>query len=360
MIWIAGGGTGGHLFPALHIAREIGARHPKVAVHLIGARRGLEAQILPDRSWTYSLLPVAGNVRGGGFERVSFYARLGLSLMTCEWLYRKARPTLVLGTGGYASFPAAQIAAWHGVPLFWQEQNAGPGEVTRRMAASCKKVFAGYPGLEEKLSQTEVMYTGNPVQADIAKGDRARGRQTGRFSREDIVLLVLGGSGGAASINRAIARIAGTLNQKGNIRIWWQTGTREYEEWKSRITPELFPGTMCPFIENMADAYAAADLVVARAGAMTTAEICASGKPAVLVPFPRAAGNHQLHNAKVLVDRGAALWVLDEELETEKLAETLLCLASDRTQQARLAASARRLGRPDAAANIVDVLEEYL
>jgi UDP-N-acetylglucosamine--N-acetylmuramyl-(pentapeptide) pyrophosphoryl-undecaprenol N-acetylglucosamine transferase len=228
------------------------------------------------------------------------------------------------------------------------------------MASSCKKIFSGYPGLETELSQTEVIYTGNPVQDDIAKGDRAQGRQTGRFSREDIVLLVLGGSGGAASINRAIARIAGILDQKGNIRIWWQTGRREYEKWKSRITPELFPGTMCPFIENMADAYAAADLVVARAGAMTTAEICASGKPAVLVPFPRAAGNHQLHNAKVLVDRGAALWVHDEELETEKLAETLLCLASDRTQQARLAASARRLGRPDAAANIVDALEDYL
>lgn len=360
MIWITGGGTGGHLFPALHIAQEVLARHPNMKVHLIGARRGLEAELLPQRPWTYSLLPVVGNLRKGWMERVNFYTRLGMSLMTCEVLYRTNRPKLVLGTGGYASFPAAQIAAWHGVPLCWQEQNAWPGEVTRKMAARCKKVFSGYPGLESELTQTEVIHTGNPVQENIAKGDRARGRKTGGFSQEDIVLLVLGGSGGAASINRAIFRIAGMLNQKGHIRIWWQTGAREYEEWKSRIAPELFPGTMCPFIDNMADAYAAADMVVARAGAMTTAEICAAGKPAVLVPFPEAAGDHQTHNANLLVDRGAALWVRDDELETEKLAEILLSLASDPTQQAKLAASARRLGRPDAASHIVDEMEVYL
>jgi UDP-N-acetylglucosamine--N-acetylmuramyl-(pentapeptide) pyrophosphoryl-undecaprenol N-acetylglucosamine transferase len=360
VIWITGGGTGGHLFPALHVAEELWARHPDLAVHFIGARRGQEAQLWPERGLRHTLLPVAGNLRGGPWERLRFYSRLALSLGRCEGLYRRQQPRLILGTGGYASFPAAQVAAWHGARLFWQEQNAFPGEVTRRLSPKCERIFAGFPDLAAQLPGANVLFTGNPVRRDIASGDRWRGREVGGFAANDTVLLVLGGSGGAASINRAVARLAEMLAHKGQLRIWWQTGRREFEYWRTRIAPELFPGTICAFIDEMPDAYAAADMVLARAGAMTTAEICAAGKPAVLVPFPHAAANHQARNVELLVAAKAALRVDDSELEGEKLAETLLTLAADRTQQAKLAAAARRLGRPRATAAIADVLETYL
>jgi UDP-N-acetylglucosamine--N-acetylmuramyl-(pentapeptide) pyrophosphoryl-undecaprenol N-acetylglucosamine transferase len=360
MIWITGGGTGGHLFPALNIAEELMRRHASLRVHFIGSTRGLEASLLPERGHEVTLLPVVGNLRRGPGERLQFYARLLLSLWRCEWLFRRLRPAFVLGTGGYASYPAAQIAVWHQIPLFWQEQNAQPGAVTRRLAVRCRKIFAGHPGLDQVLSGAPVEYTGNPVRPEILAGDRWRGRRSAGFADADRVLLVLGGSGGAASLNQAIARTAAMLNQKGGLRIWWQTGSRDFAYWRDRIEPAVFPGTICAFIEHMGDAYAASDLVLARAGAMTTAEICAVGKPAVLVPFPHAAADHQRQNVEVLVRAKAALMVPDDQLEGERLPETLLSLASDSTQQARLAAAARRLGRPHAVATIADALEPYL
>jgi UDP-N-acetylglucosamine--N-acetylmuramyl-(pentapeptide) pyrophosphoryl-undecaprenol N-acetylglucosamine transferase len=360
MIWITGGGTGGHLFPALNIAAELKRRHPALHLHYIGAARGLEAVRLPLTDFEYTLLPIAGDLRRGWVERAEFYLRLSASLMRCERLYRSTRPKLAIGTGGYASFPAARVALWHRVKLFWQEQNALAGQVTRRLGPRCERVFAGYRELAESLPSSRVTFTGNPVRADITQGDRRRGRAAGGFQAEDRVLLVLGGSGGAASINRAVARHWRVFSEQGRLRLWWQTGAREYEQWRRQITPELFAGTMTAFIDHVPDALAAADFVVARAGAMTTAEICAVGKPAILVPFPFAAADHQTQNAQALASAGAALMVKDQDLETGKLAEAVLSLAADPTLQAKLAVSARRLGRPDAVKTIADELEKYL
>lgn len=360
MIWITGGGTGGHLFPALHVAQEWARRRPHDIIRYLGAQRGLEARVLPGRPWVHTLLPVHGNLRKSPGERVQFYTRLARSLWTCERLWQRERPDLVFGTGGYASYPAAQIAAWHGVPLFWQEQNVQPGQVTRRLAPRCRCVFTGFAETALALPGVQVMHTGNPVRPDIQSGDRWRGRKCGGFQVDDQILLVLGGSGGAAAINLAVLRLARLLNEKGGLRIWWQTGSRDYDSLRSQVAPELFPGTMCAFIDHMPDAYAAADFVLARAGAMTTSEICAVGKPSVLVPFPHAAGGHQQLNVDVLRDAGAALVVGDHELGGERLAEALLGLAKDRTQQVRLAAAARRLGRPDAAAAIAGHMEAML
>lgn len=360
MIWITGGGTGGHLFPALNVADEWVRRHPNQVIRYIGARRGLEARVLPSRPWAHTLLPVHGDLRHGIVERIQFYGRLSASLLTCERLFRKERPRLIFGTGGYASYPAGQVAAWHGAPLFWQEQNVYPGQVTRRLAPACRCVFTGFEESAALLPGARVSHTGNPVRIDLATGDRWRGRKAGGFAASDQVLLVLGGSGGARSINGAIARLARLLHDQGGLRLWWQTGQRDYDELKSQVSPELFPGTITPFIDHMPDAYAAADLVLARAGAMTTSEICAVGKPAVLVPFPHSAHGHQEHNVNVLRDAGAALVVQDHELAGEKLAETLLNLAADRTQQVKLASAARRLGRPEATARIVDHMESLL
>jgi UDP-N-acetylglucosamine--N-acetylmuramyl-(pentapeptide) pyrophosphoryl-undecaprenol N-acetylglucosamine transferase len=360
VIWITGGGTGGHLFPALYVAEEWAKRRPNDLIRYVGARRGLEARVLPTRPWAHTLLPVQGDLRKHPFERLAFYAKLGASLLTCERLWRSDRPLLVFGTGGYASYPAAQIAAWHGAPLCWQEQNVRPGQVTLRLARHCQCVFAGFAETAAHLPGTRVLHTGNPVRADIQSGDRWRGRKNAGFGTADQVLLVLGGSGGAASINAAVARLARLLAEQGGLRIWWQTGVRDFESVQRQLSPELFPGTISPFIDHMPDAYAAADLVLARAGAMTTSEICAVGKPAVLVPFPHAAGGHQAQNVDVLVKAGAALVVADHELAGGKLAETLLDLAADRTLQVKLASAARRFGRPDAARQIAAHMEALL
>jgi UDP-N-acetylglucosamine--N-acetylmuramyl-(pentapeptide) pyrophosphoryl-undecaprenol N-acetylglucosamine transferase len=360
MIWITGGGTGGHLFPALHIAQEWNRRRPNDAIRFVGASRGLEARILPEHSWPYTLLPVRGNLRRGPVERLQFYSGLARSMWTCRQLIRRELPRLVLGTGGYASFPAAQAALRRGIPLFLQEQNAQPGQVTRRLAQGSVRVFTGFPGLETKLPGASVVHTGNPVRSDIHQGDRWRGRQAGGFAPEDRVLLVLGGSGGAQSVNRAVMRIAHVLHDQGGIRIWWQTGRRDYDAIRSQIEPELFPGTVTPFIDQMPDAYAAADMVLARAGAMTVAEVCAVGKPSVLVPFPHAAGGHQKMNVEWLLSEQATIMVEDHELDGEKLPESLLTLSSDRTLQAKLAAAARRLGRPGASEEIVGMMEAIL
>lgn len=360
MLWITGGGTGGHLFPALNIAQEIARRRPGLPMHYIGAARGLEGKRLPAFDMPHTLLPVAGDLRRGSKERLGFYMRLGRSLWQCQRLHRQTKPQLLIGTGGYAAFPAAQVALWHRTPVLWQEQNAEPGQVTRRVADKAAMIFAGFEGLAEVLPGANVVYTGNPVKSDIASGDRWRGRRTGGFGAEETVMLVLGGSGGARSINSAVARTWALLNQQSGLRIWWQIGSREYEHWAREISPELFCGTMTPFIEEMADAYAACDFVVARAGAMTTAEICAAGKPAIFIPFPFAAADHQTRNVEALVQSKAALMIKDQELEGEKFVETILQLAGDPTLRARLAASARRIGRPGALSDIVDRVEAYL
>jgi UDP-N-acetylglucosamine--N-acetylmuramyl-(pentapeptide) pyrophosphoryl-undecaprenol N-acetylglucosamine transferase len=360
MIWITGGGTGGHFFPALHIAQEWTRRRPHDVIRFIGASRGMEARVLPQHAWPFTLLPVRGNLRQGPVERLQFYSGLARSMWTCRQLLRRERPMLVLGTGGYASFPAAEAALQKGIPLFLQEQNAQPGEVTRRLAAGSRSVFTGFPGLEAKLAGATVVRTGNPVRTDIRQGDRWRGRQAGGFAPEDRVLLVLGGSGGAQSLNRAVLRIARMLNLQGGIRIWWQTGRRDYDSIRAQIEPELFPGTVTPFIDFMPDAYAAADVVLARAGAMTVAEVCAVGKPSVLVPFPHAAGGHQKLNVEWLLSEQATIMVENHELDGEKLPEVLLTLSSDPTLQAKLAAAARRLGRPTATADIVTHMEAVL
>jgi len=320
----------------------------------------VEAQLLPSRGYPYTLLSVEPIYRRQWWRNLRWPVT-AVRLIRETWrLLAAERPTVVVGTGGYASYPAAQVAAWHGAPLFWQEQNVKPGQVTRRLSKACRCIFSGFEESAAELPGSRVVHTGNPVRIDLASGDRWRGRKAAGFAAEDQVLLVLGGSGGASSINTAIARIARLLHDQGGLRIWWQTGARDFESLSRQVSPELFPGTMTAFIDQMPDAYAAADLVLARAGAMTTSEICAVGKPAVLVPFPHAAAGHQERNVDVLRNAGAALVVKDEELSGERLAETLLNLAADRTHQVKLASAARRLGRPDATSKIVDQMEQLL
>lgn len=354
-ILIAGGGTGGHLMPALALAATLRELTSEFEPVLIGARRGVEADILPTRDFRYSLLPLEPIYRRTWWRNVRWpvvawrvYRRLGA-------LFATERPAAVLGTGGYASGPVVWWAARHGIPTAIQEQNAWPGLTTRRLSGRARHIYLGLPEAAALLRPgptTQVFDTGNPiVPPDPARRPAALERLG--LSGVEPVVLVTGGSQGALAINRAIAGWldAGGLGER---RLIWVTGRRTHAEFARYHAPPRVH--VADFLDPMADAYAVADLVVSRAGMITVAEICAWGLASILVPLPTAAADHQTHNARAMAGAGAALLVTQVGSAADGLPAALQALLSNPAGRAGMAARARARGRPNAAREIVSRL----
>ena len=351
-ILIAGGGTGGHLMPALAIATELRRAHPELEPVLVGAERGIESTLLPTRDFRYHLLPSEPIYRRQWWRNLRWPIIAGRLYGRLRALFRAEQPLAVVGTGGYASAPSVWYATTHGVPAAIQEQNAFPGLATRVLARRVGHIYLGLPEARERLRlgvHGEVFETGNPITPpDFERREAA----LTRFGVDRIrpVLLVTGGSQGARAINLAVAEWI----ERGGAAGWtvvWAAGRGTYGEFARLHRPPAVQ--VFDFLDPMADAYAVADLVLARAGMMTGAELCAWGLPSVLVPLPTAAEDHQTHNARALEAAGASLCLPQAELSAQRLGATLEELRADAVRRERMAQAARARGKPGAAAEIV-------
>jgi UDP-N-acetylglucosamine--N-acetylmuramyl-(pentapeptide) pyrophosphoryl-undecaprenol N-acetylglucosamine transferase len=354
-ILIAGGGTGGHLTPALAIASAIEAMGNGLEPVLVGALRGVEAKILPTREFRYHLLPSEPIYRRQWWKNVKWPLVVGRLLRGVDELIKAERPAAVMGTGGYASAPVVWRAAHAGLPTAIQEQNAYPGLATRWLSRRVRHVYLGLPETRKLLrfgTRTQVFDTGNPIVPPTPERS-ADSRRLFDLTSGAPVVLVTGGSQGALAINRAVA---GWLDGggPGAASLIWVTGRGTHQEFARYHKPPRV--RVVDYLDPMADGYAVADLVISRAGMITVAELCAWGLPSVLIPLPTAADDHQTHNARVLADAGASLMLPQSELTPTRLGETIGRLLSEDGTRSTMASRARARGKPEAAAEIVSNL----
>ncbi len=354
-ILIAGGGTGGHLMPALAIATALRELEPKVDVVLVGAVRGVEARILPTRDFRYHLLPTEPIYRRQWWKNLRWpFIAAGL-LGRISRLFAEERPQVVLGTGGYASGPVVYWATRVGIPTAIQEQNAYPGLATRWLSRRVRHVYLGVPEVARMLRlgpSTQEFDTGNPIPPPTPARRAAALARFGLTGERPVVLLT-GGSQGALAINRAVAEWidGGAL---GDVTLLWVTGRGTHADFTRYHRPPAVQ--VIDFLDPMADGYAVADLVVSRAGMITVAELCAWGLPSILVPLPTAAADHQTENARVLSRAGAAVFLPQAELTGARLALEVGGLLRDRVRRDTIAQAARARGRPDASREIASKL----
>ena len=365
-ILFAGGGTGGHLYPALALAEAFQRRTPQARVYFVGAQRGVEARVLPERGLPHTLLPMEPIRRSQPWRNWKLVPSLSRSLTGVRRVFSEFDPHLVVGTGGYASGPVAGWAAISGVPVALQEQNSYPGFTTRMLARWAAQVHLAFPEAEAHLKPgktTEIIHNGNPIRPPDPAIDRTAARR--HFGLGDgPVVLVVGGSQGSRAINEALLHelrdvAAARLEAPPDgMQILWATGPAHHDSISSRLAELDLEAwvKVVPYIQEMPSALASADAAVSRAGAMALAELCAWGIPSVLVPLPTAAANHQHHNAVALADAGAAVLVPEIELGAGRLWTALVSLVGDAERRAEIAERARERGRPDAAAEIVDDL----
>jgi len=350
VVLFAGGGTGGHLMPALAIAEAMVARDASVEPYFVGALRGVEAQVLPARPWRHTLLPFEPIYRRRWWRNVRLPMSLYRTFAGIRKILRAERPVLAVGTGGYVSGPVLWASMGAGVPGVVQEQNAFPGLATRRLAHRARQIHLGFPEAEALLepgAATRILFSGNPIVPPPVERLRPQAAKLALgLDAERPLVLVVGGSQGALAVNQVVAKAVSAGGWPGGAQLLWQTGSGSFEQFRHLASPSV---QVAAFLDPIADAYAAADLVVGRAGAMTLAEVAAWGLPAILVPLPTAAAGHQLTNAKAIAKAGAGVLIEQHELTPEGLATTVRDLLGDPARMARLREAMLRRARPDAA-----------
>ncbi len=358
-VLVAGGGTGGHLMPGLAIADALQTRHPDWRVVMVGARRGVEATILPHRKFPYYLLPFEPIYRRAWWRNLR-WSWLAIRLMIAvRRLLELERPTIVLGTGGYASGPVVWMARRRGIRTAILEQDAYPGIASRWLARRVDEVYLGVPEAERHLrpgSRTAVVVTGSPI-APPEPGRRPAALARFGLDGNQPVVLVMGGSQGSLALNLLVAEWLSGGGGEG-VSVLWSAGAATLDRFRGFDRPPAVQ--VQGFIDPIADAYAVADLVVCRAGMMTLAEICAWGLPAVLVPLPTAAADHQRRNAAAMAAVEAAVVLEQEGLTVGRFRETISALLANSDRRAAMARRARARGRPEALRLIVERIEGLL
>jgi UDP-N-acetylglucosamine--N-acetylmuramyl-(pentapeptide) pyrophosphoryl-undecaprenol N-acetylglucosamine transferase len=352
-IIISGGGTGGHIFPAISIANALKEMDNNIEILFVGAEGRMEMEKVPASGYNIVGLPVAGLQRRLTFKNFSFPFKLLKSLNKAANIIKEFKPDAVVGVGGYASAPALWQAQRMGIPTLIQEQNSYAGLTNKFLAKKADAVCVAYQGMEHFFPANRIHYTGNPVRQDLFGLDNIKNEAVKffGFDTDSPVLLALGGSLGARTINESIA---GSLDefQNNNIRLIWQTG-KHYFATASKLAEGRPNVKVFDFIYKMHYAYSAADLIISRAGAGTISELCIVGKPAVLIPSPNVAEDHQTKNAMALVNQNAAIMIRDEEAVT-KLAATVIDLFNDKSLAAELSEKISALAMPDAAKDIAN------
>lgn len=354
-IIISGGGTGGHIFPAVAIANELRRRQPDAEILFVGANGRMEMTRVPEAGYDIVGLDISGLQRRLTPQNLMFPVRVFRSVRKAGKIIEKFRPEAVVGVGGYASAPILLAATSRGIPALIQEQNSYAGLVNKLLGRRVNRICVAYEGMDKFFPKDKLVLTGNPVRTEIAAGARAEALAFFGLSPEKKTLLVIGGSLGARTLNEATAAALSRLQAAG-VQLLWQTGKLYYPTAKEQAAPFAAAGLQAlEFVQRMDLAYAAADVVVSRAGALSVSELCLTGKPSILVPSPNVAEDHQTKNAMALVRRQAALLVTDAEAPA-RLYDEALSLLDDEPRQRQLSANVRALAHPEATAAIVDEL----
>ncbi|HSG07861.1 MAG TPA: UDP-N-acetylglucosamine--N-acetylmuramyl-(pentapeptide) pyrophosphoryl-undecaprenol N-acetylglucosamine transferase [Longimicrobiales bacterium] len=361
VVVFSGGGTGGHLYPALALAEALVALRPDVRPFFVGAARGVEARVLPERRAEHVLLPVQGFQRGRGLGALRALPALAVSVVRTARLFRRLRPEAVVVTGGYAGGPAGMVAGALRIPLVLQEQNAVPGVTTRLLSRWARRIHVAFPEAVALLpgrARQRTVVSGNPVRPAslVAKGEA---RKAFGLPQEGSVVLVVGGSQGSIALNRLLLEavagvVRGELTRPEGVTVLWSTGPGHHAAVQRALDSVGAPGWVraVGYIQDMPIALAAADLAVSRAGAMATAELLNQGLPAILVPLPTAAADHQSMNAEALAHAGAAVVAREEGLTGAGLWAHVVDLACGDSRRVRMVAAARERARPTAATEI--------
>ncbi|MCW5824517.1 MAG: undecaprenyldiphospho-muramoylpentapeptide beta-N-acetylglucosaminyltransferase [Cyanobacteria bacterium TGS_CYA1] len=358
-IVLTGGGTGGHIYPALSVHDELLRQNPDVDMLYIGAKDHMEEKLCNARGIKFYGLDVSGLPRKASLSLIVWVAQMSRSMYECRKIFKDFAPTAVLGTGGYASAPALFAAKQLNIPFAVHEPDAYPGLVNKLFSRWAEIISLGMEGARDRLPavQGQVIINGNPVGANFvnpkSRADACRILDV----RADLkTIVVTGGSQGARALNETLIQALPQLFERGNLQIIHQCGEKNLEEVKSRVNPTyLSSGLYIPkaYFEDLALAYVASDLAVCRAGAMTLAELSALGKPAIFIPYPHAAQNHQFHNAKYFESKNAARVIRQDELSVERFVETIKELVLDGNEKLQEMQSAMaKMGKPEAAKSL--------
>lgn len=362
-ILVTGGGTGGHVFPAIAIADAIKRQQPDAEFLFVGAHGKMEMERVPKAGYPIEGLNIAGFQRGFSLEslrrNLSFPFKLISSAVRARLLVSQFAPHVVIGTGGYASGPVMRAAQQAGIPTLIQEQNSYAGVTNRLLAKKAARICVAYDGMEQYFPAEKIIFTGNPVRQDLleVQQKQAEGLAYYGLSPQKKTIAIIGGSLGARTLNRAMTENTTLLQEHPEIQVLWQCGRFYEAEYQSSAAAQLPNVVLRPFIDRMDLLYAAADLVISRAGALSISELCLVGKPVVLVPSPNVAEDHQTKNAMALVDKGAARLVRDAEAIQQMLPEALKVLQNN-TLAFNLGEGIHQLGRPKAADAIAMVAIE--
>jgi UDP-N-acetylglucosamine--N-acetylmuramyl-(pentapeptide) pyrophosphoryl-undecaprenol N-acetylglucosamine transferase len=359
-VLMAGGGTGGHLYPAVAVAQELAAKDDRIEIRFVGSRNKTEKEILERYGFKMAAISASGMPRRFGPGFVSFLGRSLASVFEVFYLLLSWRPDVILGTGGYVSGPVVFVGWLFRIPCVLQEQNTVPGLTNRLLASIAKEVHLTFAESRKYFRKKDhLRLTGNPIRKEIVKGDRETALQKFGLGKERKTILVLGGTRGAHSLNLAAIGALNKLNPRRDLQFVLQTGTQDYDWVRHSVVPFGDRVYAVPYFVSIGDAYCCCDLVICRAGAMTVSEVAACGLPAVFVPYPHAVYDHQAQNARNLVEVGAAEMILDSELNADILASTIARLTSDETRLRRMSISARGFARLDTAEKITKSLIEF-
>jgi len=361
---IAGGGTGGHLYPALAIASEFKAFDLANEILFVGTLRGLEQKVVPKEGFDIKFINVEGIVNVGLFKLIKSLLTIPKGLLQSRSILESFDPDIVIGVGGYASGPVLAMASWMNFPTMIHEQNAVPG-LTNRLLGSffVDKVAVTYPDSRQRFGRNKTFFTGNPVRSSIASGDRLIAVKKFGLDENLFTVFVLGGSRGAHSLNVAMVdalQVFSSTDMKKQIQVIHQTGDADEAMVKEKYRHMSAKGIVTSYLYEMKLAYAAADLVICRAGASTLAELSACGKASVLVPYPYAARNHQEVNARKLLDMGACKMMLDKDLSGASLATCIRELYENPEKIISMQRASRSLGKPGSAKRVVELAYELI
>ena len=349
---LSGGGTGGHIYPAIAIANELKVRFPEAEFLFVGAKDKMEMQKVPQAGYKIRGLWIAGLQRRLTFDNTLFPVKLITSLLKARRIIGEFEPDVVIGTGGFASGPLLQVASIAGIPTVIQEQNSYPGITNKLLSGKAKKICVAYENLERFFPKNKMILTGNPVRQDLIRVESKRVEAIQYFNLDENkkTVLVLGGSLGSRRINQLIAKELVNFSAQ-NLQVIWQCGKLYFEEYQHFSSNENVQ--VLAFIDKMDLVYAAADIVISRAGASSVSELCIVGKPTIFIPSPNVAEDHQTKNAQAIVDKGGAILIREGELDTQ-FSTIFSKLISDGNLQKSLSENIKKLAKVNATKDIVE------
>ena len=350
---ISGGGTGGHIFPAIAIADELKRRLPDAEILFVGAKDRMEMQKVPQAGYPIEGLWISGLQRKLSWQNLLFPLKFISRLLKSRSIIERFKPDAVIGTGGFASGAVVKVAGQMGIPTFIQEQNSYAGITNKMLAKNTHKICVAYDAMEQFFPKEKIVKTGNPIRDGLLniREYRSEGLSYFHLDSQRKTLLVLGGSLGARRINQLIEQQLPLFEQLG-MQVLWQCGKLYYEEYKKYNSEQV---RVLAFIDRMELAYAAADVIISRAGASSVSELCVVGKPVIFIPSPNVAEDHQTKNARAIADKQAAILLRESELN-EQFANTFSKLIADEAQQEALSAHIKALAQPNATKDIVNLI----